>query len=233
MDKMRRYKDPDDPDPKVLRTGGVRAMKRSLMILLWSALLLTVATCRSEAVPGWLEGGIFPDEEIPASSVEAPSWGAWFMSEGVWVREAENPDSDKGQRYFVNINGGWIVFDGSEGDVALPCDPPEWYPWQDTPEKRGLAPKGKDENLEIDRNSSFSWGEWEDHFGGWFRRITPPGKPLMGATHLVDGNGSCYILVVYPGATPRSVERFSWFPGFPPGWIIKPGATVLVKKAAE
>jgi len=54
-----------------------------------------------------------------------------------------------------------------------------------------------------------------------------------GATHLVDENGSCYILVVYPGATPRIVERFSWFPGFPSGWGIKSGTTVLVHKGAE
>ncbi len=203
------------------------------MMLLWSFLLFSAAAFRSEAAPGWLESGIFSETETPETASEEPSWGGWFMPEEVWLREAVNPVSDPAQRYFVDVNGRWYVFDGSAGDVPVSCDPPGWYPWQDTPEKRGLDLKGKDENIEIKRKSSFSWGEWEDHFGGWFRRITPPGLPLMGATHLVDGNGSCYILVVYPGATPRGVERFSWFPGFPPGWGIKPGTTILVNKGAE
>lgn len=208
-------------------------MKKSFLIFLWSILLLSAAACRGEAAPGWLEGGIFPETETPGAVSESPSWGAWFMLDGLWIREAVNPASDSSARYFADANGRWFVFDEARGDVPVSCDPPEWYPWEDTPEKRGLASKGKDEILDAEKRTSFSWGEWEDHFGGWFRRINPPGPPLMGAAHLVDGNGSCYVLVVYPGSTPRGVERFSWFPGFPPGWGMKPGATVLVNKAAE
>ncbi len=208
-------------------------MRRSLLLLLWSSLLFSATAAMSEAAPGWLEGGIFPETETPETTAEAPSWGAWFLNDDAWLREAVNPVLDPAQRYFSDVNGNWSVFDGSAGDLPVPGVPPQWYPWEDTPEKRGLAPKGNDENIEIDNNRSFSWGEWEEHFGVWFRRITPPGPPLMGATHLVDENGSCYILVVYPGAAPRIVERFSWFPGFPPGWGIKSGTTVLVNKGAE
>lgn len=203
------------------------------MMLLWSFLLFFAAAVMIEAAPGWLEGGIFPETESLETAAEAPSWGAWFLNDDAWLREAVNPVSDPSQRYFADANGSWFVFDETKGDVPVSCDPPEWYPWEDTPEKRGLDPKGKDETLGGKYSRSFSWGEWENHFGGMFRRVSPPGKPLMGATHLVDENGSCYILVIYPGAIPRGVDRFSWFPGFPPGWEIKPGTTILVSKGAE
>lgn len=206
-------------------------MKRSFLIALLAILTLFSATSRSEAAPAWLDGGVFPETEVSGASDEGPSWGAWFMPGGVWMREAVNRNARSAERFFVDVNGDWFVFDESGEGVPASCDPPEWYPWQDTPGKRGLASKGKDENLEMDKNSSFSWGEWENHFGGMFRRISPPGPALMGATHLVDENGSCYVLVVYPGATPRILDKFSWFPGFPPGWGIKPGTTVLVNKA--
>lgn len=208
-------------------------MRKPFLLLLWSFILLSAAAALSEAAPGWLESGIFPETETPETEAEGPSWGSWFMPGDVWIREAVNPDSVSAGKFFMDVNGNWFDFDAVKGDIPVPGEPPEWYPWEDTPEKRGLAPKGNDENLVKDKNRSFSWGEWEDHFGLWFRRITPPGQPLVGATHLVDENGSCFILVVYPGATPRSAERFSWFPGFPPGWGIKPGTTILVNKGAE
>lgn len=155
-------------------------MRRSLLLLLWSSLLFSATAAMSEAAPGWLEGGIFPETETPETTAEAPSWGAWFLNDDAWLREAVNPVLDPAQRYFSDVNGNWYVFDGSAGDLPVPGVPPQWYPWEDTPEKRGLAPKGNDENIEIDKNRSFSWGEWEEHFGVWFRRITPPGQPLMG-----------------------------------------------------
>lgn len=208
-------------------------MKRFFPVLFLTFLLISAISCRGEAAPGWLDSGVFPENEsIPAPN-DAPFWGAWYSIDGTWLREAADPSGPAGKRFFADVNGGWFVFEESAGDVPVSCDPPEWYPWQDTPEKRGLLPKGKDESLEIKQNRTFSWGDWENHFGGWFRRINPPGPPLLGAAHLVDENGGCFVLVVYPGATPRTVERFSWFPGFPQGWGIKPGTTVLVNKAAE
>jgi hypothetical protein len=206
-------------------------MKRILAMLFLFLFLTCPMAVGSVAALSWLEEGVFP--EGWQAEEGAPAWGAWFMVDGSWLREAVDPGSDQAERYFADLNGRWFLLHAAQGDSPVSCDPPEWYPWGDTPEKRGLPSKGREENSVSDKSRSFSWGEWETHFGGRFRRVNPPGQPLTGAAHLVDSNGSCYILIVYPGATPRRVEMFSWFPGFPPGWAVRPGTTVLVNKAAE
>jgi len=156
-------------------------------------------------------------------------WGGWFLSDGIWIREAVAPDEEAGKRFFADVNGNWFTLEEVSYSSPVPSDPPEWYPWHDSPEQRGLPPKGKDEILSQGWSRSFTMGEWENVFGGWFRRIRPPGHDLVGASHLIDSRGLCYVLVVFPGAMPRAVELFPWFPGFPPGWGIRPGTTVLVE----
>ncbi|HPD98370.1 MAG TPA: hypothetical protein PLP89_08610 [Synergistales bacterium] len=201
-------------------------MKRVMLLSLLLFVMLAGAAC-VEAYGEWLESGTLPDGP-DQQNVDPPLWGAWFLPGEVWMREAVGGQESSGPRFFCDVKGEWYFLeDGTEG-VPVPCEPPGWYPWQDTPEKRGLTSKGKEESA-WEKNPSFSWGEWENHFGGWFRRVNPPGPPLLGASHMVDEKGDCWVLVVYPGATPRRVERFSWFPGFPPGHVIRPETTVLVK----
>lgn len=206
-------------------------MKKTLALIFLFLFLNGPIAIGSGAGISGLEEGIFPEGWQAAEG--SPAWGAWFMVDGSWLREALAPGGDQAERFFADINGRWFIHHASQVEPPVSCDPPEWYPWEDTPEKRGLPSKGMEDDSLSDRRRSFSWGEWETHFGGMFRRVNPPGQALVGAAHLVDSNGSCYILIVYPGATPRRVEMFSWFPGFPPGWAVRPGTTVLVNKAAE
>ena len=174
----------------------------------------------------WYERPLTPVE----GPDEGPRWAGWFYDgEGRWLREAAAPGEGGGARFFADVYGDWYSLGLGSPGVIQPVDPPEWYPWDDTPEKRGLPPKGKDEVLYGEPRYSFRMGEWENYFGAWFRRIDPPGLPPLGVVHLIDSVGGCFVLVVYPGASPRPVERFGWFTGFPPGWGIKPRTTVLVE----
>lgn len=191
------------------------------VVLLLSFILATQVALFAQQ---WFDQPLFPEE----ASEKGPCWGAWFFDGSRWFREAVAPDKDGAIRYFADVFGHWYSLEPSSG-VPAPADPPRWYPWEDTPERRGLPPKGRDEVLSGEERTSFRMGEWENYFGGWFRRISPPGLQPFGVTHLIDSVGNCYILVVYPGASPRPVERFAWFTGLPSGWVVKPGTTVLVE----
>jgi len=174
----------------------------------------------------WFERPLLPGEDLGGG----PRWGGWFFDgEERWLREAVAPGEGGAARFFADVYGDWYSLDLDSPGVIQPADPPEWYPWEDTPERRGLPAKGKEEVLSGEPRRSFRMGEWENYFGAWFRRIEPPGLPPLGVVHLIDSLGGCFVLVVYPGASPRPVERFGWFTGFPPGWGIKPGTTVLAE----
>jgi len=179
---------------------------------------------------GWLEEPLMVQDK-PAEEGETPFWADWYRYDGTWIREAVNPREETMGRWFVDIDGRWYALE--EGSQKPECaDPPVWYPWSNDPRKDQLPSKGKDDEIQSERegNPSFSWGGWREEYGASFRLVNPPGPRLLGAIRLVDPMGKCYIEVVYPGAQPREVDRFVWFPGFPPGWMIKAGTGVLVEQ---
>ena len=195
----------------------------SVILLLFS--LFSLSAISAASAQEWYENALFPQDGLK----EAPFWGDWFFDGDRWLREAIPPDGKEAARSLVDVYGNWYSLDPSAVEIISPSDPPQWYPRDDTPESRGLPPKGKDEVLSEQGSRTFRMGEWENVFGVWYKRVIPPGLLPAGVSHLVDSEGRCFVLVVYPGAVPRPVERFPWFPGFPPGWGIRPGTSVLVE----
>ncbi|MEA3507692.1 MAG: hypothetical protein U9R40_02055 [Synergistota bacterium] len=201
-----------------------------LVAAVCSACLVFLCGAALAADEGWLDEPL-PALDTSAETDETPYWSDWYRYDGVWMREAVNPGDDTEYRWFVDINGRWYALE--KNAVEPECtDPPGWYPWSEDPRKDQLPSKGKEDEpgMEREENPSFSWGGWREEYGVSFRLVNPPGPRLLGAVRLVDPLGNCYIEVVYPGAQPREVDRFVWFPGFPPGWLIKPGTGVLVEQ---
>ena len=196
----------------------------TVILLLFS--LFSLSAISAATAQEWYEQALSPQEGLKE---EGPCWGDWFFDGDRWLREATPPDGEEYARFLVDVYGNWFSLDPSGAEIISPSDPPQWYPWDDTPESMGLPPKGKDEILSEQGSRTFRMGEWENVFGVWYKRVSPPGLLPAGVSHLVDSEGRCYVLVVYPGASPRPVERFPWFPGFPPGWGIRPGISVLVE----
>lgn len=178
----------------------------SVILLLFS--LFSLSAISAASAQEWYENALFPQDGLK----EAPFWGDWFFDGDRWLREAIPPDGKEAARSLVDVYGNWYSLDPSAVEIISPSDPPQWYPRDDTPESRGLPPKGKDEVLSEQGSRTFRMGEWENVFGVWYKRVIPPDFCRQGFPILLTAKAAVLSWSSTPGPFP---DRWRGSPGFP------------------